>query len=218
MKWIIELIKSHKSGSMEEGAKQSPIISSSQAKMSVTKSTHTRKIADENSKHYHYYWMPDALWHVVLSFLDPLDLCSMVLLNKKFQETANRDDFWKLHCLRRWQGKQGMKSLLGGSLNCSWKQGYAWAEYDKFRQTIRRDEICQYSWKLIYNGVESRMGLRRFNEDGTYNSPYAGLCEWALFNNGLCFMGVTLPVERNQETWGWVIGQGHRTEYRSIER
>jgi hypothetical protein len=158
-------------------------------------------------------WLPDAVWHDVLSFSDPSDLCGMALVNKNFHSWANQDFFWKVHCLKRWAGKQGVSHFHFHT----WKQGFAWAEYDKYRKVIRREEICHYAWKLIYNGTESRMGLRRFQEDGTYHSPYAGVCEWTLFQNKLCFMGIALPMERNEGTWGWVIGKGHATEYQSVE-
>jgi hypothetical protein len=159
-------------------------------------------------------WLPDALWHHILSFSGPTDLCAMALVNYTFRSWANQDGFWKVHCQKRWEGKQGVSRFR---YHRTWKQGYAWTEYDKHRKLIRREEICLYAWKLTYNGAESRMGLRRFREDGTYHSPYAGVCEWGLYQNKLCFMGIALPVERDKETWGWVIGKGHNTEYRSIE-
>ena len=138
----------------------------------------------------------------------------MALVNKTFHTWSNHDDFWKGHCHHRWEDKQGLSLLRP----CDrWKQRYAWAEYDKYRTTITRDEISYYKWKLIYNGTESRMGLRQFLRDGTFHSPYAGRCEWQLFGNRMCFMGIELAVERNPSNWGWIIGRGRPTVYYSIE-
>ena len=169
---------------------------------------------DEENNEEEYY-LPDPLWHHVLSFCAVPELCSTAVVNKNFHKWSNQDCYWKDHCLKRWNGKLGTSKIRDRFK--TWKQRYAWGEYDKYRGVIRNDEICYYSWKLIYNGTESRMGLRKFQEDGTYHSPYAGVCEWALFQNRLCFMGIELPISRNPKTWGWIIGKGHPTEYHSIE-
>ena len=106
----------------------------------------------------------------------------------------------------------------------SWKQCYAWIEYDmKYRPYITREEIVYYKWKLLYNGRESTLGLREFKNDGTYNSPYMGLCQWSLdtMNNRFLVMNMSLPIERSivgtNHGCGWIIGKGSNTVYYSIE-
>mmetsp|Transcript_19979 Transcript_19979/g.28307 ORF Transcript_19979/g.28307 Transcript_19979/m.28307 type:complete len:135 (+) Transcript_19979:169-573(+) len=97
------------------------------------------------------------------------------------------------------------------------KQQMQYSIYDSKRHIITPYEIAYFQWKLYYNGEPSQMGLRQFNANGTYNSPYSGLCEWTLQDNHLVFMGVVLPVVRNPHNWGWIIGSGCRTVYYSIE-
>lgn len=117
-----------------------------------------------------------------------------------------------------------LQGSLGGPLHepTSWKESYVLAEMDSGRNTMTSDELVHFQWKLVYNGRPSQMGLRRFNEDGTYYSPYMGLCEWILAPGMdgrpyLTFAGVTLLVERDDKTWGWVIGRDQRTVYLSVE-
>ena len=99
----------------------------------------------------------------------------------------------------------------------SWKESYALAEIDSRRRYMSVEELVNFRWQLIYDGSPSRMGLRKFNEDGTYWSPYMGLCTWMLDGERLAFAGMSLLVERNASNWGWVIGRGQRTEYHSVE-
>ena len=99
----------------------------------------------------------------------------------------------------------------------SWKESYILAEIDSRRKVITREELVYFKWKLIYDGSPSQMGLRQFSEDGTYWSPYMGTCEWQLNYKCLMFAGMALQVERNADTWGWVIGRGERTVYHSVE-
>lgn len=61
-----------------------------------------------------------------------------------------------------------------------WKESYWMAELDSRRRIISREELVNFRFQLIYNGVPSRMGLRHFNRDGYYDSPYMGryvLCD-----------------------------------------
>jgi hypothetical protein len=99
----------------------------------------------------------------------------------------------------------------------SWKESYILAEIDSRRRYMSREELVRFRWQLIYDGSPSKMGLRKFNEDGTYWSPYMGLCTWILHGQLLTFAGLSLPVERNASNWGWVIGRGQRTVYHSVE-
>jgi len=184
-------------------------------------------LVDPQHQEHDQELLPDAIWRYILTFFHPRDLCCMALLNHDFYNWANDDALWKEHCLARWQGKQSIGRMLrrhqehnnrnnNDHRTLTWKQWFGWAEYDKTRPIISQDEMCDYAWKLIYNGAESRMGLRKFLPNGTYHSPYAGLCEWALMDNRLCFMGLQLPVTRNLETWGWIIGPGTATVYHSV--
>jgi hypothetical protein len=99
----------------------------------------------------------------------------------------------------------------------SWKESYIMAEIDSRRTVISRLELIQFRWQLIYDGSPSTMGLRQFNEDGTYLSPYLGMSEWVLRGNMLTFAGMELVVEKDKRTWGWIIGKGQRTVYYSVE-
>ena len=99
----------------------------------------------------------------------------------------------------------------------SWKESYVMAEIDSRRVGMTRDELVIFKWQLIYDGTPSTMGLRKFNENGTYWSPYMGICEWLLHDQRLMFAGLSLLVERDANTWGWVIGRGQRTTYYSVE-
>ena len=99
----------------------------------------------------------------------------------------------------------------------SWKEAYFMAEIDSRRETISREELVLFRFQLLYNGNPSRMGLRQFNIDGYYDSPYMGRSEWILHGHHLLFAGMSLLVERDKKTWGWVIGRGERTEYRTVE-
>lgn len=99
----------------------------------------------------------------------------------------------------------------------SWKESYIMAEIDSRRILMTTEELVHFRWKLIYDGNPSQLGLRKFNENGTYWSPYMGICEWFLGDNRLSFAGMTLLVERDPITWGWVVGRGQRTEYFSVD-
>lgn len=170
--------------------------------------------------------LPDEIWRYVLRFLTPYDLCFKTsLLNKTFydfslgQHDSNTDDeicMWKVHCENRWKGKQNIHTFLSKT-TMSWKQKFAKAEIDILRNRITEEELCRFRWKLIYNGRESGYGLRKFSSDGTYESVY-GVCEWVLFQDKLCFMGLSLPIERDPVTWGWTIGKNTRTVYTSQEK
>jgi len=161
---------------------------------------------------------PDHIWQHTLGFLSAADLCTVALVNKEFHAWATEDRLWEPLCHQQWEGRQGDKEFFWSSKQqLHWKQRYAWAAFDSLRQEITRDEFCYFSWKLLYNGRESRLGLRKFLEDGTYHSPYAGRCEWILMNNHLMFMGISLKFERDLETWGWTIGKGTGTVYLSVD-
>ncbi|KAL3826240.1 hypothetical protein ACHAXA_006268 [Cyclostephanos tholiformis] len=99
----------------------------------------------------------------------------------------------------------------------SWKESYILAEIDSRRRFMSREELVSFRWQLIYDGSPSKMGLRKFNEDGTYWSPYMGLCTWILHGQRLIFAGLSLSVERDENTWGWIIGRGQKTTYYSVE-
>ena len=107
-------------------------------------------------------------------------------------------------------------SSSSSTTTTAWKRKYEDAEHDAKRQQITNEEIISHSWQLIYNGSPSRLGLRQFGKDGTYHSPYAGDCEWALQHNFFCIMGMSLVVERCSD-WGWIIGRGTRTVYLSSD-
>ena len=104
----------------------------------------------------------------------------------------------------------------------SWKEGFIMAEIDSHRCLLTREEMIYYHWKLVYNGSPSLTGLRQFNADGTYNSPYMPQCEWTIYIDErygqlVSFAGLSLSVERDVKTWGWIIGKGARTVYYSVE-
>jgi|Transcript_9124 hypothetical protein len=122
--------------------------------------------------------------------------------------------------IRQFGHVENIPALNMGSLMhepSSWKEAYLMAEIDSRRQTMAREELVHFKWKLVYNGGPSRMGLRQFEANGTYFSPYIGVCEWLLHGNQLMFAGMSLAVERDENTWGWVIGKGQRTVYYSVE-
>eukprot|EP00571_Detonula_confervacea_P002949 CAMPEP_0172314122 /NCGR_PEP_ID=MMETSP1058-20130122/21747_1 /TAXON_ID=83371 /ORGANISM="Detonula confervacea, Strain CCMP 353" /LENGTH=82 /DNA_ID=CAMNT_0013027905 /DNA_START=407 /DNA_END=652 /DNA_ORIENTATION=+ len=81
------------------------------------------------------------------------------------------------------------------------------AEIDSQRTVMAREELIHFKWQLIYDGSPSQMGLRQFQENGRYWSPYMGMCEWVLRGQlggqHLVFAGMTLLVERDLNTWGW---------------
>jgi hypothetical protein len=99
----------------------------------------------------------------------------------------------------------------------SWKESYWMAELDSLRETIAREELVHFKFQLIYNGQPSQTGLRHFNADGYYDSPYMGRSEWILHGRHLLFAGMSLLIERDNTNWGWIIGKGERTEYRSVK-
>eukprot|EP00970_Alexandrium_tamarense_P014979 scaffold4548_cov270-Alexandrium_tamarense.AAC.1 len=99
--------------------------------------------------------------------------------------------------IRQFGHVENIPSLNMGSLMhepSSWKEAYLMAEIDSRRQTMAREELVHFKWKLVYNGGPSRMGLRQFEANG-----------------------MSLAVERDENTWGWVIGKGQRTVYYSVE-
>ncbi|KAL9182504.1 hypothetical protein ACHAXT_013156 [Thalassiosira profunda] len=99
----------------------------------------------------------------------------------------------------------------------SWKEAYIMAEMDSRRTVLTREELIHFKWQLIYGGSPSKTGLRQFNANGTYTSPYLGTCEWILEGRHLQFSGMALLVERDAKTWGWIVGRGQRTEYYSVD-
>lgn len=90
------------------------------------------------------------------------------------------------------------------------------AEMDSRRPCMTREELIHFKWQLIYDGSPSRMGLRQFDPNGTYWSPYMGMCQWVLSGTHLMFAGMSLFVERDVNSWGWVIGRNQRTVYHSV--
>jgi len=101
-----------------------------------------------------------------------------------------------------------------------WKTCFAHAEIDSKRESISEDEVAHFRWQLIYHGRASTMGMRHFQRDGVFVSPHFGETTWRLTHEGRQFVmqGVTaLEVERNADTWGWVMGRGTGTEYHSVE-
>ena len=99
----------------------------------------------------------------------------------------------------------------------SWKESYIMAEMDSKRPYLSKEELVYFKWKLIYDGRPSQNGLRQFNADGTYHSPYMGVCNWQLEREWFSFAGTSLLVERDANTWGWIIGKNERTMYRSVD-
>ena len=124
-----------------------------------------------------------------------------------------------MHLLRQFRPTHlppiNMGSLMHDPI--SWKESYIMAMIDSQRITMTREELVHFRWKLIYDGNPSQLGLRKFNDNGTYWSPYMGICEWFLHLQQLSFAGMTLLVERNRSNWGWIIGRGERTEYHSVD-
>jgi len=100
-----------------------------------------------------------------------------------------------------------------------WKTSYIYAELDSQRGKISAEEVSYYRWHLTYNGMPSSLGLRHFQRNGTFVSPHLGETTWFLNEDGSFVMrGIApLTVERNSNDWGWIIGRGTATEYRSIE-
>ncbi len=91
------------------------------------------------------------------------------------------------------------------------------AEIDSRRTVMAREELVHFRWNLLYEGKPSQLGLRKFNENGSYWSPYMGVCEWILHGRQLLFAGMALTVERDPRNWGWIIGKGQRTVYYSVD-
>ena len=108
-----------------------------------------------------------------------------------------------------------MGSLMHNSK--SWKESYIMAEMDSKCPYLSKEELVYFKWKLIYDGRPSQNGLRQFNADGTYHSPYMGVCNWSLEDDRFSFAGTSLLVERDRNTWGWIIGKNERTMYRSVD-
>ena len=74
----------------------------------------------------------------------------------------------------------------------SWKEAYIMAEIDSKRTIFTPEELIYFQWQLIYNGTPSSTGLRHFNPDGTYDSPYMGTSAWWIM---LMFMEEEKKVE-----------------------
>uniref|UniRef100_A0A7S4KAY8 F-box domain-containing protein n=1 Tax=Odontella aurita TaxID=265563 RepID=A0A7S4KAY8_9STRA len=159
----------------------------------------------------------DALMHI-LSFLDAPGLVSAFASgDQKIGSLSERDVLWKDLRRRRWEGKHNTRVFLLDEQRSA-KESYRLAELDSRRKSIGRDEFCRLRWMLVYNGVPSRMGLRSFGADGTYMSPYFGQpCPWEIVDNCLLFSGLRLPIERNENNWGWIVGGGSNTVYYSVD-
>ena len=116
----------------------------------------------------------------------------------------------------------------------SWKEAYIMAEIDSKRTIFTPEELIYCQWQLVYNGTPSSTGLRHFNPDGTYESPYMGISRWSLnyvnvrgegesdekYRANLRFstMQVSLIVERNHDTWGWTVGSDEQgITYHSVD-
>lgn len=105
----------------------------------------------------------------------------------------------------------------------SWKQSYIMAHLDSRRKTISREEILHFKWKEIHGGRPGQMV--QFLEDGTYISSIDGECRWVLYEGSMYFgqnmerngrnWEWSLLVERDRNNWGWIIGKGQETMYRS---
>jgi len=201
---------------------------------SLVPSTTASALQHEHEHQHQHQHLPPNVWELVFSFLTPTDLCQTALANREFHAWSIEDRLWKPHCFELWIGKQAglfKESILSSpssspssvapsaapSAAHSWKQKFAWTVFDSRRQVISREELIHYDWKLMYNGQESKLGLRKFSPDGIYRSPYAGPCEWALQNCHLHVMQMALPIQRDFQSWGWIIGQGHVSVYFSVD-
>ena len=114
-------------------------------------------------------------------------------------------------------------SYMSWRKNNSWKESYIMAELDSRRKTISREEILHFKWKEIHDGRPGEMV--RFSGDGTYTSPVHGEWCWQLYRGSMYFShdfgreghnwDLRLSVERDVNNWGWIIGRGQETMYRS---
>ena len=86
------------------------------------------------------------------------------------------------------------------------------AEIDSRHVVMSQDELLLFEWHLIYDG--RMMGLRIFDRSDMHD---LGICEYTsrseakwggvLKGQQLIFAGVSLFVERDPSSWGWMEGQ-----------
>ena len=105
----------------------------------------------------------------------------------------------------------------------SWKEAYIMAEINFRCVVMSQDELLLFEWHLVYDGW--MMGLRIFDRSDMHN---LGICEYmchseakwggVLKGQQLIFAGMSLFMERDPSSWGWIIGKGKRSEYHSIEQ
>lgn len=147
--------------------------------------------------------------------------------------STNNHDFVQ-HPQQQQQHANSSSSYVNNA--SSWKEAYIMAEIDSKRTIFTPEELIYFQWQLIYNGTPSSTGLRHFNPDGTYDSPYMGTSGWSLdyvnvrrggggpdgeeYRARLNFstMQVSLIVERNHDTWGWMVGSDEQgITYHSVD-
>ena len=161
------------------------------------------------------------LLELIYSYLSPSDLCAVALVNREQLDISSADRLWEPHwhtfCQSQQKGLLYKEQLQSSSP--SWKHKYARIVEDSHRTVLTREELCHFDWQLVYNGQPSRLGLRRFHENGIYYSPYAGPVEWRLQENRLHFMNMALPIQRNlgKHTGEWILGLGYTSVYYSVE-
>lgn len=107
----------------------------------------------------------------------------------------------------------------------SWKEAFIIAEIDSQRVNMCTHELLRYKWQLIHDGKASS-DLRYFEKEDNINR----ICEYTKHGNNvrwggslqgqkINFPGVSLLVERNPYTWGWIITtQNEKGAYYSVEQ
>ena len=107
----------------------------------------------------------------------------------------------------------------------SWKEAFIIAEIDSRRVNMCIHELLRCKWQLIHDGKASS-DLRYFEKEDNINR----ICEYtkhdinvrwggSLQGQKISFPGVSLGVERNPYTWGWIItAQNQKGAYYSVEQ
>ena len=108
----------------------------------------------------------------------------------------------------------------------SWKEAFVIAEIDSRRVNMCIHEILRYKWQLIQHDGKASSDLRYFEKEDNINR----ICEYTKHDNNvrwggslqgqkISFPGVSLGVERNPYTWGWIItAQNQKGAYYSVEQ
>jgi len=156
--------------------------------------------------------IPNELWQVIFSFLDPYSLLNVALVSKYFNYLSNSEFLWSDLCKQLFKGKH-IHFIMKTAPNPGNKKNlYFFALRDSKRNQITKEEVVASLWLFRFRQQSYSMYMR-FLEDGTidtrgiFNIDRNFEWLWYIFNNNTVLAVNNYPECRFQRTtdWGWAM-------------